>query len=154
VADREKDNAREHLTEREREALKILAGEIVKEAMQQQPAEQMQEQTWLEGEKLEHETAKTQVLITVGLLGATGAAWFVPDPKHVWTLGFAVTFGIMSLGFALSHMNGIAFDLKSHSDRTWSEWRRFLLRDSFSQLSLISFTLATFFLIAYLIYNM
>jgi hypothetical protein len=154
VADREQDKAKEHLTEREREALKILAGEIVREALQQQTAEQTKEQAWIEGEKLEHETAKTQALITVGLLGATGAAWFVPDPKHVWTLGFAVAFGITSLGFALSHMNGIANDVKRYPDRMWSAWRSFLLRECFSLLSLISFTAATFFLIAYLIYNM
>ena len=154
MPDHEQDNVREHLTDREREALKILASEIVREAMQQQQIpEQKHEQAWLEGEKLEHETAKTQVLITTALLGASGAAWFIQDPKHVWTLGFALTFGITSLGFALNHMNGIAVDLKRHADRTWSAWRRFLVRDSVSLLSLIFFTAATFFLIAYLIYN-
>jgi hypothetical protein len=153
VADHEKENAREHLTEREREALKILAREIVREAGQQQTVEQMQEQAWIEGEKLEFETAKTQVLITVALLGASGAAWFIQDPKHVWLLGLAVALGISGLAFTLNHMSGIALDLKPHPDRTWSEWRRFLLRESGNLLSIIFFSAATFFLSAYLIYN-
>jgi hypothetical protein len=152
VADRERENAREHLTERE--ALKILAREIVRETVQQQQTpEQKQEEAWLEGEKLEHETAKTQAFLTTALLGASGAAWFIQDPKHVWSLGFALTLGLTSLGFALSHMNGIAFDLKRPSDRTWSGWRRFLLREGFSLLSFTTFIVATFFLTAYLIYN-
>ena len=150
MADHEQDKAREHLTEREREALKIFAKEFVKEAGLQRPSGP--DDTWREGEKLEHDTAKTQVLITAGLLGASGAAWFIEDPKHVWLLGFALVLGIASLGHALNHMNGIALELKD-PDRLWSAWRSFLLRDSATLLSVLAFSVATFFLSAYLIYN-
>jgi hypothetical protein len=150
VADREQENAREHLTEREREALKILAREIVREAVQQQITEQKQEQAWIEGEKLEHDTAKTQVLITAGLLGASGAAWFIPDPKHVWLLGFAVVLGITELGFTLNYMSLIANDVRRPSDiATFRRWPR----DSSLLLSATTFVVATFLLSAYLIYN-
>ena len=152
MADHEQDNAREQLTEREREALKIFAREFVRGAGLQQAPKQEQQASWVEGEKLEHDTAKTQALITAGLLGASGAAWFIPEPKHVWLLGFALVLGITSLGQALSHMTGIALELKNPG-KTWSTWRAFLLRDSASLFSVLAFTAASFFLSAYLIYN-
>jgi hypothetical protein len=122
VADHGQEKAREQLTEREREALKIFAREFVKEAGLQRPSGP--DDSRVEGEKLEHDTAKTQALITAGLLGASGAAWFIRDPKHVWLLGFALVLGITSLGFSLNHMNGIALELKNPG-RTWSGWQSF-----------------------------
>jgi hypothetical protein len=150
VADRDQEKDREHLTEREREALKIFAREFVREAGLQQTPKQEQQAAWLEGEKLLHETAKTQVLITAGLLGASGAAWFIPEPKHVWLLGLAVVLGITSMGQALAHMSLISNDVRRPSDiRTFTRWPR----DSSDLLSTATFTVASFFLSAYLIYN-
>lgn len=132
-------------------AIQELAKAIVREAGLHQPSGPGE--AWIEGEKLEHETAKTQTVITTTLLGASGAAWFIQDPKHVWLLGLALVLGITSLGFALNHMNAIATDLRRQPDRTWSAWRRFLLRDGATLLSAALFTVATFCLSVYLIFN-
>jgi hypothetical protein len=147
VAEHEQENAREHLTEREREALKILATEIVREAVQQKTPERKQEEAWVEGEKLLHDTAKTQALITAGLLGATGAAWFIPDPKHVGLLAWAVVLGISSLGLTLGHMYYISNDVRVPSDiATFPRWPR-MITDA---LSVLSFLVATVLLSMYI----
>jgi hypothetical protein len=59
VAEHEQESGRGALTEREREALQILAREFVKEAGLQQPPEQDEDwdqEAWVEGQKLTHET--------------------------------------------------------------------------------------------------
>jgi hypothetical protein len=107
VGDQQRDGGKEPLTEREREALQELAREIVREAALQErhPAEQ---DALLEGEKLLHETAKTQAFITAALLGASGAAWFIPDPKHLWLLLLAFVLALFSLAATLQYMYSIA----------------------------------------------
>jgi hypothetical protein len=97
------------------EALTILAREIVREAGLQgrSSPQEAPHEDWIEGEKLEHETAKTQALITAAILGAAGAARFLPDPHHLYLLSWAATFGIASLALTLTLMSFIANEVKS-----------------------------------------
>lgn len=151
MADDEQKKDRDHLTEREREALQIFAREFVKEAGLAPPERKSQrDEDWQEGEKLLHETAKTQALITAGLLGASGAAWFIPEPKHVELLGAAVVLGILSLGVTLAHMYFIANFVRVPSDTGRSFVLARLLADASS---VLSFVAATGFLAMYLSRN-
>jgi hypothetical protein len=103
------------------EALQILAREIVKEAgLQRDPAQE----AWVEGQKLVHETARTQALITAGLLGASAAAGFIPNPEHLGLLGIAFASAILSLSGALLVMQSAANDVLFREGRTPTRvWR-------------------------------
>jgi hypothetical protein len=125
----------------QQEAIQELARAIVRETKQD---------TWVEAEKLQHETAKTQALITTALLGASGAARFLPDPQHTFVLGAAFVFGLASLGFTLNHMYFIATGLGSPpSSRTARMSAR--LADLLSTLLLL---LATSLLATYVTLNL
>jgi hypothetical protein len=83
-------------------------------------------------------------------LGATGAAWFIPDPKHVVLLSWAVVLGINSLGLTLGHMYYISNDVRVPSDRvTFPRWPRIIV----DALSVISFIAATRLLAMYVSRN-
>jgi hypothetical protein len=150
VADHEQDKAREHLAEREREAVQIFAREFVREAELAPERKSERDEDWREGEKLLHETAKTQALITAGLLGASGAAWFIPEPKHVELLSLAVVLGIFSLGITLAHMDFIANFVRVPSDTGRSFVLARIIADA---TSVLTFVAATGFLSMYISRN-
>jgi hypothetical protein len=106
VADHEQENAREYLTEREREALKILARESVREAGLRPDGER---EARLEGSKLEAEAFKTQVLISSGLLvGLSAVVGILPKANMLWLLFLAFSFVLASVVFGVLQMRHIA----------------------------------------------
>ena len=135
-------------------AIQELARAIVREASVAKQSGSDQD-AWVEGEKLLHDTVKTQALITAGLLGATGAAWFIPDSKHLGLLVGAVLLAISSLGLTLGHMYYIASDVRGLSLR-WSYWNDIagVFRHITDALSVVSFLAATVLLTLYISSNM
>jgi hypothetical protein len=89
----------------QQKALQELARAIVREAGIVQDPEV---QAGIEGAKLMHETAKTQALITAGLLAASGAAWFIPNPEYVILVIGAFVFALASMSGALTYMYFLA----------------------------------------------
>ena len=108
MADHEQENAREHLTvtERECEALKILARDIVREAGLSRDPE---DEALVEGSKLKVETAKTQVLISSGsLVGMAAVVNVLPTGKHLFFLLGAVFYICLSVLGGFLCMDDIA----------------------------------------------
>jgi hypothetical protein len=116
------------------EALTALAREIVKEAGLERDPKQ---EAWADGEKLHHETVKTQALITAGLLGASGVAWFIPAPKYTFLLILAFLLATSSLGFALTHMYFVALDVRAGKSPQEAIIRHRMTTDRFSSLLLL-----------------
>jgi hypothetical protein len=104
VSDHEQESDRESLTEREREALRILVREFVREAGLAQPPE---EQRRLEVNKMDFERAKSQMFVLSGVLVASVAVGSILPPRgieHLWVLVVALIAAVLSYGSSYSEM--------------------------------------------------
>jgi hypothetical protein len=107
VADRQRAGGKEPLTEREREALRELARALVRESgLAKDPEREAQ----LEGNKLQVEAAKTQVLISSGLLvGMAAVAGLVQTTVRLEWLFTAFILVLLSVIGGIGQIRGIAF---------------------------------------------
>jgi hypothetical protein len=95
VADQQRGDSKDLLTEREREALQELAKSIVREAGLAQDPEHQAE---LEQDKARFELVKTLLLLNAVLLGGMGAvAAFLPQPEALDLLRFGVYVTVLGL---------------------------------------------------------